>query len=133
MLAGNGHPDTSLGGGTKLSRLANHDMAGVLADGRLRDFHELAEYGFATWCRGEATRWGGDIVTPYEADRPVVVDGVGIFPGDYIFADRSGAVAIPRAQVTDVVAEARRIVAADAGFIESIRTEDPSELAGDER
>ena len=33
--------------------------AGVLTDGRLRDFDELAGYDFAAYCSGEATRWGG--------------------------------------------------------------------------
>jgi 4-hydroxy-4-methyl-2-oxoglutarate aldolase len=133
VLASNGHPDVSLGGGTKMSRVENHGLAGVLADGRLRDFAQLRRFGFATWCRGEATRWGGDVVTPFEANRPVVVDGVGVRPGDFVFADSSGAVAIPAGQVVDVVAEARRIVAADEGFIEQIRTEDPADVRGDER
>src|ERR671918_728998 len=103
VLASNGHPDVSLGGGTKMSRVKNHGLAGVLADGRLRDFVQLRRFGFATWCRGEATRWGGDVVTPFEANRPVVIDGVGIRPGDFMFADSSGAVAIPAGQVVDVV------------------------------
>lgn len=133
VLASNGHPDVSLGGGTKMSRVDNHGLAGVLADGRLRDFAQLRRFGFATWCRGEATHWGGDVVTPFEANRPVVIDGVAIRPGDLIFADSSGAVAIPAGQVDEVIAEAQRIVAADAGFMEQIRTEDPADLRGDER
>jgi len=43
----------------KLSRLQRAGAAGVLRDGRLRDFEQLADYPFATWCRGEGTRWGG--------------------------------------------------------------------------
>ncbi|WP_444964170.1 hypothetical protein [Nocardiopsis sp. M1B1] len=62
VLSAGGYPDASHGGGTKLSRLDHHGVAGVLADGRLRDFDQLREYRFATWCRGEATRWGGDTV-----------------------------------------------------------------------
>jgi regulator of RNase E activity RraA len=62
----------------------------------------------------------------------VVIDGVGIRPGDLIFADSSGAVAIPGGQVDEVIAEAQRIVAADAGFMEQIRTEDPADFRGDE-
>ena len=38
VMAGNGHPDISMGGGTKLSRAQNVGLAGVMADGRLRDF-----------------------------------------------------------------------------------------------
>ena len=88
VLAGNGHPDASLAGGTKLSRLDNLGMAGVVADGRLRDLDQLAEFDFATYCRGETTRWGGDAVTPFQANVPVVISGVGIFPGDYIYGKK---------------------------------------------
>ena len=88
-----------IGGGTKLSRVQNDRLAGILTDGRLRDFAELQQYDLAIYCRGEATRWGGDVVTPYEANRSVVLAGVGIHPGDYIFADPSGAVAIPANEV----------------------------------
>ena len=38
VLASNGYTDTSMGGGTKLLRLQEHGCAGVLTDGRLRDF-----------------------------------------------------------------------------------------------
>jgi 4-hydroxy-4-methyl-2-oxoglutarate aldolase len=48
------------GGGTTLLRLHQNGCAGVLTDGRLRDFDELARYDFAAYCSGEATRWGGD-------------------------------------------------------------------------
>lgn len=77
VMASNGYTDASLGGGTKLSRVQNHRLAGILADGRLRDFAELELYDLAIYCRGETTRWGGDAVTPYEANRPVVVAGGG--------------------------------------------------------
>lgn len=133
VLASNGYPDVSLAGGTKLSRVANHGMAGILADGRLRDFDELARYDIATWCRGEAVRWGGDVVTPFEANRPVIIDRVGIRPGDFIFADASGAVAIPAQQVHEVVAEARVVIVSDAGYIDKIRAEDRSAARDAER
>lgn len=125
VLAANGHPDVSLAGGTKLSRVQNMGMAGVLADGRIRDFDELSGYDFATYCRGEATRWGGDTVTPFQANVPVVVSGVGIFPGDYVYADSSGALAIPASQVGEVVAEAVRVTEEDSGFLDSIAQETP--------
>ena len=104
-------------------------IAGVLADGRLRDFNELAGYRFATWCRGEATRWGGDTVLPCAANLPVEVGGVTVAPGDFVFADRSGAVVIPAPSVRDVLAEARRVQADDQRFLAEIRTEDPAALA----
>lgn len=125
VLAGNGHPETSLAGGTKLSRAHNLGLAGVLADGRIRDFDELAGYDLATYCKGEATRWGGDVVTPFQANVPVIMEGVGIRPGDYIHADSSGAVSIPAAQVREVLEGAVAVVREDAGYLEAIRKERP--------
>jgi 4-hydroxy-4-methyl-2-oxoglutarate aldolase len=133
VLASSGHPDTSLAGGTKLSRAHNLDLAGVLADGRIRDFEELAEYDFATYCRGEATRWGGDVVTPFQANVPVVLEGVGIRPGDYIHADSSGAVVIPADEVNAVVEGALAVVREDETYLERIKKEIPGRLPRDVR
>lgn len=81
---------------------------------------------------GEATRSGG-VVTPFEPNRPVAIDGVGIRSGDFVFADSSGAVVIPAGQVVEVVAEAPRIVAADAASWSRSAREDATDVRGDER
>ena len=132
VLASNGYTDASLGGGTKLSRVQNHRLAGILADGRLRDFAELEHYDLAIYCRGETTRWGGDTVTPYEANRPVVIGGVAVCPGDYVFADASGAAVIPAGDVRAVLHTANQVVAADAASIVTIRGESPNTLGDSE-
>ncbi|HEY6671990.1 MAG TPA: RraA family protein [Solirubrobacterales bacterium] len=123
VLASNGYTHVSMGGGTKLSRLQNHGCAGVITDGRLRDFDQLAAYDFAAYCSGEATRWGGGEVTPFQANVPVVLSGVGVMPGQYVFADSSGAVVVPDGQIEDVIAGARAVVAEDAGDAEEIKRE----------
>ena len=91
---------------------------------RLRDFAELANYDVATWCRGEATRWGGDTVMPYAAGQPVEIGGVCVVPGDYVYVDAAGGVVIPAADVGRVLDEALRIEADDSRFAELIRAED---------
>jgi regulator of RNase E activity RraA len=123
VLASNGYTDASMGGGTKLSRLQNDRCAGVITDGRLRDFDELARYDFAAYCSGEATKWGGGEVTPFQANVPVVLSGVGVVPGQYVFADSSGAVVIPDGQLDEVLAGARTMTADDARYIDEIRSE----------
>jgi regulator of RNase E activity RraA len=123
VLSSGGYPDASHGGGMKLSRLQYAGAAGVLADGRLRDFGQLGDYAFATWCRGEATRWGGDTVMPFAANVPVEVGGVCVIPGDYVYADASGAVVIPRASLQPVIEEALRVEAEDAKSLEEIAGE----------
>jgi regulator of RNase E activity RraA len=123
VLASNGYTDVSMGGGTKLSRLQHYGCAGVITDGRLRDFDELARYEFAAYCSGEATRWGGGELTPFQANVPVVLSGVGVLPGQYVFADRSGAVLIPDVQIEEVLAEARAVEAEDARYRSEIGRE----------
>jgi 4-hydroxy-4-methyl-2-oxoglutarate aldolase len=113
----------SLGGGTKLSRAHNHGLAGILADGALRDFDELAGYDLAIYCRREATRAGVDIVMPYLANVPVALGGVTIVPGDYLYVDSSGGVVIPSAHLDSVVAGARAAEEEDARARDRIRTE----------
>jgi 4-hydroxy-4-methyl-2-oxoglutarate aldolase len=135
VLASNGYADSSMGGGTKLSRLQVHGCAGVITDGRLRDFDELARYDFAAYCSGEATKWGGDEVTPFQANVPVVLSGVGVMPGQYVFADSSGAVVIPDGQIDDVLAGARAVNDEDARYLDEISRErlSGSEPAGGDR
>ena len=128
VIASNGHPEISLGGGTKLSRLSNHGMVGVIADGRLRDLSELAGYGLAVWCTGETTKAGGAVIRPYLANVPVSLAGITVVPGDYVVADRSGAVVIPPAQLDDVLEEARDMAAMARQMEEAIRIEDPDEV-----
>lgn len=123
VLASNGYTDISMGGGTKLLRLQEHGCAGVLTDGRLRDFVELAGYDFASYCSGEATHWGGGEVTPFQANVPVVVGGVAVMPGSFVFADSSGAVVIPEAELDQVVTLAHEIQAEDAGSRDQIARE----------
>ncbi len=61
---------------------------------------------------------------PFEAICPVIVGGVTIIPGDYIYAAASGAVILPATRVDQILAEAARIEQNDAEFVKHIRDED---------
>jgi hypothetical protein len=65
----------------------------------------------------------GDRVTPFQANVPVVLDGVAVMPGEYMFADSSGAVVIPDGQIEEVLAEASKVEAEDAAFRDQIARE----------
>ncbi|ORB82927.1 dimethylmenaquinone methyltransferase [Mycobacterium kansasii] len=125
VMASNGHQHTSLGGGTKLSRVHNLGMAGILADGMLRDFEELNTYSFATYCHGETVRAGGNEVQPYLADVPVAVGGVTVVPGDMIFAKGSTAVVIPGAEAEAILTKARQVMQKMDQMKEGLKAEDP--------
>ncbi len=115
--------DSSVGGGVKLSRLQNHGLAGLVTDGRLRDFEALAAYDPVFYCGGETARVGVGDVMPIAADEPVALGGTTVVPGDYIYADRAGAVVIPASALDETVRLAHEIEAEDIGFLEAIRSE----------
>ncbi|MGW0084288.1 RraA family protein [Streptomyces sp. NPDC003393] len=123
VLSSGGYSDVSHGGGTKLARADSIGLAGVLADGRLRDFDQLRDYGFATWCTGEAVRWGGDTVMPHTFGVAVEISGVCVNPGDYVYMDSAGGVVIPPASLRQVLAVAEDIVAEEAAAARDIRAE----------
>jgi len=79
---------------------------------------------FAAYCKGETTRWGGDLVTPFQANVPVVLDGVGVIPGHYVYTDSAGVVVIPADDIAAVLEEAGRIERQDAGYLDQIRAAD---------
>src|SRR3546814_4972283 len=71
-----GYINTSVGGGTKLSRLHNTGIAGLITDARLRDFRELAAYDPVFYCAGEAVRAGTAERMPAAVNVPVGLGGV---------------------------------------------------------
>jgi len=98
---------------TRLERRAtNAGLAEVLTDGRLRDFDEL----YAAWCSGEAVAWGGGEVTPFQANVPIVIGGVGVYPAQHVFCDSSETVFFPEADIDKVVETAHQIQRDDTSY-----------------
>lgn len=123
-----GYGSTSVGGGTKLSRLHNTGVAGLITDARLRDFCELAEYDPVFYCAGETVRAGTAELMPDAANVPVVLGGVTVVPGDYVYADSSGAVIIPARHFDEVWAAATEIETNEVAQRRSIREENPEDV-----
>lgn len=121
VMSSGGMPDAALAGGKKLSRAAFQGVAGVLCDGRLRDMHELAAEGLTIRCNGEAVVPANGMLVPVESGVPVQVRGVTVIPGDWIYADRAGAVVIPAAVVEEVMTAAVALEEADLRTIDASR------------
>jgi 4-hydroxy-4-methyl-2-oxoglutarate aldolase len=93
--------------------LKNKGVLGCLADGYVRDVNFLIEMGFQTWSRGFTPR---DIVgywLPAGFDVDIVIGDVQVSPGDYLVADRDGAIRVPRGIVGEVVAKAEAAIATE--------------------
>ncbi|WP_022887396.1 dimethylmenaquinone methyltransferase [Glaciibacter superstes] len=128
VLDSGGQPNISVGGETKLSRLQNWKLAGLLTDGRLRDFGELERYEPVFYCSGETVKAGTADLMPIAANVPVVVGGVIVLPGDFVYADAAAAVIVPSGLVDEAFQLAARIELEDAAFLTRIRAEDPDEI-----
>ena len=90
--------------------LKNKSVLGCLVDGYIRDVNFLIEMGFQCWARGYTPR---DIVghwLPTGFDVEIRIGDVVVNPGDYILADRDGAVRVPRAIVGTVIAAAEAAI-----------------------
>ncbi|MCB9012360.1 MAG: RraA family protein [Actinobacteria bacterium] len=123
VMSCGGYPDGALAGGKKMTRAAFQGAAGVLTDGRLRDLDDLARAGLVIHCNGEAVVPANTLLTPEASNIPIQVRGVTVIPGDWVYADGSGAVIIPASVVEQVLHEAAELEVADVAVVERSRDE----------
>ena len=93
--------------------LKNKGVRGCLVDGFARDVNFLIGMGFQTWCRGFTPR---DIVghwLPRATGVPIRIGDVTLHPGDYLVADRDGAVCLPRSLAVDIANRAEAAIATE--------------------
>lgn len=76
--------------------------AGVLLDGLARDLKELKKMQFPLFYKGTDPKTSKGRCEINECQIPVEIEGVTIFPGDYIFGDVDGIVVIPSALSEEV-------------------------------
>jgi 4-hydroxy-4-methyl-2-oxoglutarate aldolase len=107
VLVNGGVPQGALWGDVAATYAMEKGIAGVVADGPVRDTDALREMGCKTWCT---------IVSPAHPEKrgpgcvniPVVCDGVTVQPGDIIVADDDGVLAVPQNLAAEVIERARR-------------------------
>lgn len=93
--------------------LKNKGIRGCLVDGFARDINFLIEMGFQTWCRGFTPR---DIVghwLPRAVGVPIRIGDVTLNPGDYLVADRDGAVCLPQARAAEIAGAAEAAISTE--------------------
>lgn len=95
-------------------------IAGVVIDGAIRDVDAIRALGFPAWARiltptaGEPKGYG-------EMGVPVRVSGVLVEPGDWIVADESGVVRVPRARAVEIANRAMDVMEHENRIREEIR------------
>jgi 4-hydroxy-4-methyl-2-oxoglutarate aldolase len=96
-------------------------LAGVIADGPVRDIDEARQHDFPVYGRSLTTFTARGRVVELATGGPINVGGVSLNPGDYAIADGSGVVFIAAEQIERVVAVAEQIFAREAAMAEALR------------
>lgn len=95
-------------------------IAGVVADGPVRDIDEAQGYRFPVFSTGLTARTARGRIVEKGTNVPVKVWGVDVDPGDYVLADRSAVIFIAADKVLQVLEAAEAIVDREAAMSKAI-------------
>ncbi len=97
-------------GGNVCRGLKARSLAGIVADGAIRDTSEIQEDGLPVYARTVTTAMG-PLEGPGEVNVPIACGQVVVNPGDIIVADEDGIVVVPPAEAEEVLAETAKLEA----------------------
>lgn len=105
-------------------------IAGVVADGPLRDVDEAIAYEFPIYSRSLTSRTARGRVVELGTQIPVTIGAeqggqVTVQPGDYLLVDRSAVIVIAAADIERVLDAAETIVAKEAAMAKAILSGTP--------
>jgi regulator of RNase E activity RraA len=116
----------ALWGGLMSAGVQQRGAVGAVVDGGVRDLHQISPLDFAVFAtyrspldirgRGEMVGFGD----------PVVCRGVEIAPGDLVFADANGAVAVPAEAALDVLRLCEERVTKEVATEQELRDGEPA-------
>jgi regulator of RNase E activity RraA len=96
-------------------------VAGVLADGPVRDIDEARVHGFSIFTRSFTARTARGRIVEIGTNVPIVFEGVSVNPGDYVIADSSGIAFVPAQKIDALLDVAEEIGAKEASMIRALR------------
>jgi regulator of RNase E activity RraA len=116
-----GRMDTNAWGGILAFAAAAKGIAGVVADGAVRDVDEIFETGLPVYGRGRVPLTARGRTIEESTNAMIEIGGIQVRPDDVICGDRSGVVIIPREHVELVLSSAEEINAKEMAMIEDIK------------
>jgi 4-hydroxy-4-methyl-2-oxoglutarate aldolase len=100
-------------------------VAGVIADGPVRDIDEARQHDFPVFGSGVTTFTARGRIVELATNEPITVGGIEVKPGDYAIADGSGVVFIAAENIERVVVAAESIAAREAAMAKALREGKP--------
>lgn len=101
-----GVTDAGIFGDILCARMAKRGVAALVTDGVVRDVAGVLGTGLPVWCQGGAAPPSVAGLTFVAWQQPIGCGGVAVFPDDIVVVDDDGAVLIPQALLSEVLAEA---------------------------
>jgi regulator of RNase E activity RraA len=101
----NGDAGSGALGDILIARLIARGVAGVVADGGMRDIEPVQQMALPVFCRGFAAPPSFASLLAADTQQPIGCGGVLVLPDDIVVADADGVVVIPR-YLADTVARA---------------------------
>ncbi|CAN7690668.1 RraA family protein [Pseudorhodoferax sp. LjRoot39] len=95
-------------------------VAGVIADGPVRDIDEARSYDFPVYCRSLTARTARGRVAEAFTNEPVTVGEIAVHPGDYAIADASGVVFVRAQDIARVLDAAEAIAGREAAMARAL-------------
>ncbi|RQH06403.1 RraA family protein [Paraburkholderia dinghuensis] len=100
-------------------------VAGVVADGPVRDIDEAIAYELPVFSRSTTARTARSRVVEKGTNVPVEIGDVTVQAGDYVVADNSAVIFIGAADIEVVLEAAEMIVAKEAAMAKAIQSGTP--------
>jgi 4-hydroxy-4-methyl-2-oxoglutarate aldolase len=106
-------------------------VAGVIAEGPIRDVDEALAMDFAIFSRSLTARTARGRIVELGTDVPVIIGEIEVRSGDYVIADRSGVAFVPADNILAVLEAAERIAVRESAMAQAIQSGTPvSEVMG---
>lgn len=100
-------------------------IAGVVADGPVRDLDEARGYAFPVYCRAPTARTARGRVVEIEVNQSINVGQVAVCAGDFVLADASGVAFIDPSDVERVLDAAESIAGREAAMTKALLAGSP--------
>jgi 4-hydroxy-4-methyl-2-oxoglutarate aldolase len=113
--------DVAALGGLMATAAHARGMAGIVADGGVRDVAEIRAMGLPIYARSITPATAVGRFGSVAKQIPVTCGGVVVKPGDIIVADEDGVVRVPQEKAAEVLAKAKEIDARELKMVPMIR------------
>ena len=121
ICAAGGSQQSALWGELLTTAARNSGCIGAVVDGGVRDIAKIRQMHFPVYARGSSVYDSQDRQRVIDVDVPVEIAGVRFHPGDLVFADLDGVVAVPQEVEEEVLQRAWDKVHAENRTRDAIR------------